>query len=283
MLYPLLLNFSDFLPPCDFLIFIFGIIKQQKYIKKDLSKIFNESTTDSVLRSVVSMAAFWLLSLFSIMQQDIQVFKHCCVYSLVFFLLPLLKYQYKWQTDLQFYFNYKNGIPPKTSTIYSEITQCFNLLAEKLLNHKLKYNGNIYLQKISANYEHKEEHFENYLVNQMNNCFGYIPIIGPVMGLISSFLNEPSITRSGRIQLHLSYFLNWFHFIAVIAAVFAEIYVPGKLYLVFITIYFVLTAIDSFDAASELIPGLSRVNILQLFPKLRSKLTISNRLYKTNM
>ncbi|CAL6097503.1 Conserved_hypothetical protein [Hexamita inflata] len=269
ILYPFLLNFSDFLPPCDFLMFTFGIIKQQKYIKKDLRRIFNESTLDSILRSIVCMSSFLLLALFSIMQQDMTVFKHSCLFSLVFVLLPLLKYQYKWQESLQFYFNYRNGTPSKTTTIYSEATQSFNFLAEKLLSYKMKHNGNIYLEKINANYEHKEEHFENYLVTQMNNCFGYVPIIGPVLGIISSFLNEPSVTRSGCIELQLAYFLNWFHFLAVIVAVFVEIFVPGPLYLVFIALYFLLTAVDAFDAASELIPGLSRVNLMQMFPKLK--------------
>ncbi|CAL5995375.1 Conserved_hypothetical protein [Hexamita inflata] len=269
VLYPLLLNFSDFLPPCDFLMFTLGIIKQQKFIKKDLRKIFNESTIDSILRSLVCIVSFLLLALFSIMQQDMTVFAHCCIYSLVFFLIPLLKYQYQWQENLQFYFNYRNGTPSKTATIYSEATQAFNFLAEKLLTHKLTHNGNVYLEKINANYEHKEEHFENYLVNQMNNCFGYVPIIGPVMGIVSSFLNEPSVTRSGCIELQLAYFLNWIHFLAVVIAVFIEIYVPGPYYLICISVYFILTAVDAFDAASELIPGLSRVNLMQIFPKLK--------------
>lgn len=58
--------------------------------------------------------------------------------------------------------------------------------------------------------------------------YGFIPIIGPVLSVFATFLNEPSVMIDGKFTGYLSYFLNIAHFFTILAAMLLYIFVPEK-------------------------------------------------------
>ncbi|CAL6070637.1 Conserved_hypothetical protein [Hexamita inflata] len=266
VLYPLYLLMAEFMPNFDFLMFVFGVIQPQEKLAENGRQMMTEGAVDSVLRVLTACCAYMFLGIFTITQQDLEVFKDSLVYMLIFLLIPTMRYQYDFEQFMNKIVNIKLGQPGLKSNIYSNISQVFNSLVEMLVEFKYKNNCHKHLEDLNAEYDTEEDYFGNCLTNMLFNGYGFIPVIGPVVGVFTSFMNDPSLSEGGETTLQVSYFLNWLHFIAILVAVLVNVYIPNNTYLIFIGFYFFLAALDAFDSTSELIPEASRLGLLQLFP-----------------
>ncbi|CAL6070641.1 Conserved_hypothetical protein [Hexamita inflata] len=246
--------------------FPLGIVQPEDKLVENGNRMQSENFVDSFFRVLLGMLAYMLLGIFTVTQQDMDVFKGSLIFCLLFLLIPVMRFNYDLERKMNQYINEKFGQPGLSKNLFNSVLQVFNSFEGILVEIKHRYNAHRYYGDLSAAYQCEEDYFQNFLVNQLFNGYGFIPVIGPVIGVFTSFMNDPSLSESGETSFEIGYFLNWLHFISILATVLLHIYVQNNAYVVTLVIYFLCAALDAFDFTSELIPAAKRLSLAQIFP-----------------
>lgn len=98
-------------------------------------------------------------------------------------------------------------------------------------------------------------------------AYGFIPIIGPVLSVFATFLNEPPLMEFGRFTGYVSYVINFIHFFTIVAAMLLFIFFPeAPVYgWIFVVVFVILAFVDSFEEASELMTDYRRIKYSDFF------------------
>jgi hypothetical protein len=100
---------------------------------------------------------------------------------------------------------------------------------------------------VNASYEHEVDVYQRFLIDQIISAYGFIPIVGPILGIFVNFLNSPSLSVNGLTTVTPAYFINIIQFCSIIGVVIINIYSKGNTYIILFIVFLLLSVVDSMN------------------------------------
>ncbi|CAL6112119.1 Conserved_hypothetical protein [Hexamita inflata] len=109
------------------------------------------------------------------------------------------------------------------------------------------------MKDINADYEHEVEFFQKILVSFVLGGYGYIPGIGPILATFCEYLSDPGLTRSGTFEFSVAYIFKILAFVSIILTILLGLKTDNIAYIVFLSIFGFLVAIDNYDEIASMV------------------------------